>query len=71
MTQCEKDPRIDLRFGWKVEAAEEFGTGGRLIAVNVATNQRRAFVSRYIVGCDGASSRIRRDLKIPLDGGPV
>jgi len=29
------------------------------------------FVSDYVAGCDGASSKVRRALDIPVDGGPM
>lgn len=62
---------IDLRFGWKAQNAEELDTGAKVIATNVETGERKTFWSRYIVGCDGASSKIRQDLGIEIEGGPM
>ncbi|RFU24410.1 hypothetical protein B7463_g11929, partial [Scytalidium lignicola] len=67
---CDKDPLIDLRFGWKVESAEERDEGIRATATDKNGNTH-TFNARYGVGCDGASSRIRRSLGIPLIGGPA
>lgn len=72
-TVCDDHPLVDVRFGWKLEAITELPDGV------VAEVSRRAesedkphrFNAKYAVACDGASSRCRRSLKIPLDGGPV
>jgi 2-polyprenyl-6-methoxyphenol hydroxylase-like FAD-dependent oxidoreductase len=29
------------------------------------------FSSRYVAGCDGGSSVVRRSMGIPIDGGPM
>jgi FAD-dependent monooxygenase len=69
--KCDDNPTIDLRFGWKAQNAEELDTGAKVIATNVETGERRTFWSRYAVGCDGASSKIRQDLGIEIEGGPM
>jgi FAD-dependent monooxygenase len=68
---CDRNPLIELRFGWKAESVEETGVGSTVVATNVKTHKRQTIFSRFIGACDGASSRIRRGLSIPLDGGPV
>jgi FAD-dependent monooxygenase len=68
---CDENPLIDLRFGNKVESVDETEEGANLTVSDVRTGQRSKITSRYIAACDGASSRIRRGLAIPLDGGPV
>ncbi|OAG35329.1 hypothetical protein AYO21_10469 [Fonsecaea monophora] len=66
----DKDPLIDLRFGWKVEGAQETDEG--IIATATDKNGRlHTFKAKYGVGCDGGSSRVRRGLGIPLVGGPA
>lgn len=70
---CEADPLVDVRFGWKLHDINE--TADEVEAIvskgddyNTALHR---LTSRYVVACDGASSRCRRALNIPLDGGPV
>lgn len=69
------NPLIDLRFGWKVESVVSEGPSGdskvKTSAVEVLTGKRRTFTSNYVAACDGASSKVRTGLGIPLDGGPV
>jgi FAD-dependent monooxygenase len=69
--ECDGNPLVDLRFGNRVESVEETEGGASLLVSDVKTGQSRRITSRYVAACDGASSRIRRGLMIPLDGGPV
>ena len=68
---CDKDPLIDLRFGHKVTLVEECPGGVKVTAFENGDQMRKSILSRYVVGCDGGSSIIRRSLDIPLDGGPM
>lgn len=68
---CDDNPLIDLRFGCKLEEVDEIQGGVRVSVSDVASGVRRQLISRYLVGCDGGSSRVRRSLGIPLDGGPM
>jgi len=68
---CDKDPLVDVRFGWKVETVEEGEYRVKTVASNVDTGESVLFVSDYMAGCDGASSKTRKSLEIPLDGGPM
>lgn len=68
---CQDDPNVDLRFGWKVEKGEELETGASVIATDLKSGTQRKFVARYVAGCDGANSKMRRDIGISLDGGPM
>jgi FAD-dependent monooxygenase len=68
---CDKSPLTELRFGCKVESIQETGSETSILVTDEETGQRRKIVSKYVCACDGASSRIRRGLNIPLDGGPV
>ncbi|RFU33162.1 hypothetical protein B7463_g3162, partial [Scytalidium lignicola] len=67
---CDKNPLVDLRFGWKVESAEETDEGV-LATATAKSGKKHVFKARYGVACDGASSRVRCSLGIPLIGGPV
>ncbi|KAH7385826.1 FAD-binding domain-containing protein [Pyrenochaeta sp. MPI-SDFR-AT-0127] len=68
---CEEDPMIDARFGWKVQQVEEYNNKVETTATFLKTGLRTKFISEYIVGCDGASSTVRKSLGMPLDGGPT
>lgn len=68
---CDKNPLIDLRFGWKIESVLETDIETSVTVSNAKTGKSRKVISRFIGACDGASSKIRRGLAIPLDGGPV
>jgi FAD-dependent monooxygenase len=70
-TVCDQNHLIDPRFGWKVESVEDSKSRVTLVASDVSTGEKRTFLSRYVIGCDGASSQVRRSLEIPLDGGPT
>ncbi|UPL03207.1 hypothetical protein LCI18_014141 [Fusarium solani-melongenae] len=68
---CDKDPLIDVRFGHKVESVAESKTGAQAIIANIDSGEKTFWNAEYIVGCDGASSKVRQSLGIPLDGGPL
>lgn len=67
---CEADPLVTLHYGHKVEGVEETDGDAKLIVKN-DTGTTTIWSSEYIVGCDGGSSRVRRSLGLPLDGGPI
>jgi len=69
--RCEKDSMVDARYGWKVTHVEEVDGKVETTATMLSTGETTKFVSEYAVGCDGASSIVRKSLDIPLDGGPV
>jgi FAD-dependent monooxygenase len=68
---CVKDEMIDARFGWKVESVEERGGRVRTVASCSKTGGTTEIMSDYVVGCDGASSKVRRSLGIQMNGGPL
>jgi len=69
--RCDADPLVDVRFGWKVEGVEELKDGVKTTVTEVSSGKEHIFRSRYVGACDGASSKVRRSLKMPLDGGPM
>lgn len=68
---CDRNPLIDLRFECKLEEVSEVQDGVLVSVTNTASDTRRQILSKYLIGCDGGSSRVRRSLEIPLDGGPM
>ncbi|KAM3418751.1 hypothetical protein BST61_g4725 [Cercospora zeina] len=67
---CDQDDLIDLRFGWRVSSVQELPDHVRTTVFN-PQGEEVSFVSRYLAGCDGGSSRVRRSLEIPIEGGPI
>ncbi|KAM5353698.1 hypothetical protein ACJ41O_000348 [Fusarium nematophilum] len=68
---CSDDPLIELHYGFKVDSVEEREDTVITHVTDVDTGVRTAWSSDYVAGCDGASSRVRNALSIPLDGGPI
>lgn len=68
---CDEDPLISVRFGCKVDEIEEADDHVRSTVVDINTDRTTIFISDYVVGCDGASSKVRQSMKFPLDGGPM
>lgn len=68
---CEKESMIELRYGWQVDSVEEKDDCVRTTVTEVATGKKETFISEYVAGCDGASSRVRKSFDIPVDGGPM
>ena len=68
---CDDNPLISCRFGWKIDKTVEKEAGVEVTATEIESGSRKKFFSKYLAGCDGASSRVRRDMGIALDGGPV
>lgn len=68
---CDEDPMVDLRFGYRVESVQERDDHVETTVTHVATGETSIYISDYVAGCDGASSRIRKSLGFALDGGPV
>ncbi|MFN0305378.1 MAG: FAD-dependent monooxygenase [Burkholderiales bacterium] len=68
---CEDDPLIDVRSGWRFDTLVQDDAGVTAEVMDTTTNERRALRARYLVGCDGATSAVRKALDIPLQGRPV
>lgn len=69
--QIKAEPLITHRFGVKFESFTETSSGVESICTDVSDDQKYTIKSRYLVGCDGAGSRVRRCLGSELVGGPM
>lgn len=69
--RCDASELIDLRFGWKINDVEETSQSVKATVTDLNKGEKWIFESKYMIGCDGASSRVRRSLGIDLDGGPT
>src|SRR6201997_1352169 len=67
MDRAHRDPRVDVRQGWRLQACRQIGdvVVGELADSNGNTV---AVHADYLVRCDGASSRVRSELGIEMDG---
>lgn len=64
---CQRNPRIDLRCGWRLDSIDQDQEGVTSHLVDVLTGVRQAVRSRYLIGCDGASSQVRASIGIGLN----
>lgn len=67
----EANPLVDCHFGLKFESLKETADGVYSLLRDTTTGQAHVVKSQYVVGCDGAGSRVRRSANINLTGGPV
>ena len=66
-SRVEANPLIDLRLSTKMESFEDRGTHVE-VSVSCADKSRETLSALYFIGCDGAGSRVRRDLGIDAQG---
>ena len=67
MDRAHRDPLVDVRQGWRLQACRQIGD---LVAAELADTDGNTVTvhAGYLVGCDGASSRVRTELGIDMDG---
>jgi len=58
---------VSLRYRNRLESFEETADGIRADVIDVESGRRESINARYLVGCDGANSLVRRSLGIGLD----
>ena len=69
MERCQRDPLIDVHQGWRLESCSEID--GAVEATLVGAGDDSTTVrAGYLIGCDGASSRVRNELGIAMTGAP-
>lgn len=61
---------IDTHFGWKLESLLESDSHVDATIVDSAGKQHLVR-SQYVIGCDGAGSKVRAAIGSALEGGPV
>ncbi|WP_225839301.1 FAD-dependent monooxygenase [Streptomyces sp. NK08204] len=65
---CRRSPLIDLRCGLRFDSLAQDDDGVTSHLVDVMTDDRVRLRSRYVIGCDGASSQVRRAVGIGEEG---
>ncbi|KAM5347515.1 hypothetical protein ACJ41O_010520 [Fusarium nematophilum] len=69
--RLQDEPLIQMHFGLKFESFVEAQGIIRSTIVSVVDESRHVMESDYLVGCDGAGSRVRKCLGSELVGGPT
>jgi 2-polyprenyl-6-methoxyphenol hydroxylase-like FAD-dependent oxidoreductase len=67
MDRAKRDRLIDVRQGWRLQTCAELGDVVEATLVD-DTGESVQVRASYLVGCDGASSRVRSQLGIAMDG---
>ena len=65
---CRRNPLIELRRGLRFTALTQDADGVTSELVEVLTDDRVRLRSRYVIGCDGASSHVRQAVGIGEEG---
>ncbi|KAL3456924.1 hypothetical protein BJX64DRAFT_293607 [Aspergillus heterothallicus] len=69
--QIQANPLITSVFGCKFESLIETEDGVESKLVTIDDGEEHVVQSQFVIGCDGAGSRVRRNVGIELQGGPV
>lgn len=67
MDRAHRDPLVDVQQGWRMQSCTQIG---EVVAAQLADSDGNTVTvhADYLVGCDGASSRVRSELGIEMDG---
>ena len=68
--KCQEQKLIDGRFGWKFQNFDEDNTGVTSAFVDLEGKEHK-LRSKYLVGCDGGGSLVRRKAGIKMIGGSL
>jgi 2-polyprenyl-6-methoxyphenol hydroxylase-like FAD-dependent oxidoreductase len=63
-----KRPNVELRFGWEADQFSQDADGVLLTARHVTNGRSEQWRARYLIGCDGGHSAVRRSLGIRYSG---
>ena len=61
-------PTLNFMRGWRMESFEQDSDGVTASIVAERDGTRRQIRARYMVACDGGTSRVRKALNIPMNG---
>jgi 2-polyprenyl-6-methoxyphenol hydroxylase-like FAD-dependent oxidoreductase len=67
-TKLKTVPEVAMRFGWSCIGYTDHGDRVAVEIENVASGARETLVCKYLVGCDGGHSIVRRQLGIRYGG---
>src|SRR5690606_3077327 len=63
-----RQPALEMRHGWSVEGFDEAGDHVEVHLADLDTGRRESVRARYLVGCDGGASTVRRQLGVRYNG---
>jgi 2-polyprenyl-6-methoxyphenol hydroxylase-like FAD-dependent oxidoreductase len=66
--EAERQPSVDLRFGWQVTGFSDEGDHVTVEALRLADGGTRRFTASFLVGCDGPRSVVRKQLGVCYQG---
>nr|WP_198151215.1 FAD-dependent monooxygenase [Kibdelosporangium sp. MJ126-NF4]CEL13109.1 Salicylate hydroxylase [Kibdelosporangium sp. MJ126-NF4]CTQ98796.1 Salicylate hydroxylase (EC 1.14.13.1) [Kibdelosporangium sp. MJ126-NF4] len=65
---CQRDRLVDLRCGLRFESLTQDDSAVTSLLVDVTSGRQIRLRAGYVIGCDGASSRVRSSVGIGLEG---
>jgi FAD-dependent monooxygenase len=68
---CEKDPLITVRSGWRFDSLEQDERGVTAQITSTQDGSTEQIRAKFLVGCDGASSTVRKALGLQAEGRAV
>lgn len=68
--QLREMPEVTLQYGWQWEKSEQDAESVTSTVRDLATDEEHEVRSRYVIGTDGAGSRVRRSIGIEMEGPP-
>ncbi|KAL4861563.1 hypothetical protein BDV12DRAFT_180042 [Aspergillus spectabilis] len=69
--RIQAEPLIDSHFGLKFESLVETEGGVESRLVDTTTGEQHVVRSQFVIGSDGAGSRVRKAIGVGMTGGPV
>lgn len=69
--QIEADANVTGLWSVKFESLVETDHGVESICTYVDTGERLVVRSQYVIGCDGAASKVRQSVGAEISGGPL
>lgn len=69
--KIQAEPLIDSHFGMKFESLVEEEDSVTCTLTETTSGETHTVKSAYVIGCDGAGSRVRRAIGVTLTGGPT
>lgn len=67
---AEESAGVDVKFSWALENFEQNEDSVIATIVNTNSGERQTIKSRYLIGCDGGGSTVRKQLGIKNEGTP-
>ena len=66
--QAARYPVVERRFGWKVDAVQDAASHALVHATELTSGRRLKVQARFVVGCDGPRSVVRKAMGVQYEG---